>query len=245
MALTSLTLRRAYDAATIVFATAATAAAQAVVAPAFAGSYTLTDLGSITGLPAQYGGLTFIDNDTILIGGNANTDAGRFYTIDVVRGVGGHITGFTGTAALYGGPTGAIGNYNDGGVEFGPGGVLFMAQWNVNRLGQAKPGSTDEDKVTNLGPLGVSGSSISGLRFLPTGFPGAGLLKVVAYSSGNWYTLPYTADGTGTYNFSNATLEVTIPGAPEGIAVVPSGSALFPNPSLLISEYGAGKIAAY
>ncbi len=241
MAANNLALRRAWVAAALVTGLAATAAAQAVVTPTFAGSYSLTDLGGVPGVPTSYGGLDFVDADTIIIGGAANTDAGRLYTIDVVRGPGGHITGFTGSAVVYG----SVGNYNDGGVQFGPGGVLFTAQWNVNRLGQTKPGSTDEDTVTNLGPLGVGGSSISGLRFLPAGFPGAGLLKVVSYSGGNWYTLPYAPDGTGTYTFSNATLEVTIPGGPEGIAVVPTGSVLFTNPSLLVSEYGAGKIAAY
>lgn len=211
-----------------------------VLTPTFAGTYTLTDLGPVTGLPTQYGGLDFVDADTIIIGGGANSSSGRLYTVDVVRGPGGHITGIAGTPVVYG----SVGAYNDGGVVFGPGGVLFTAQWPVNKLGQTKPGSTAEDKVTDLGPLGVA-SSISGLRFLPAGFPGAGLLKVVTYSAGHWYTLPYTPDGTGTYTFSTATLEVTIPGAPEGIAVVPTGSALFPNPSLLVSEYGAGKIAAY
>ena len=36
-----------------------------------------------------------------------------------------------------------------------------------------------------------------------------------------------------------------IEGGPEGIAYVPLGSDLFPNESVLISEYGAGKVAAY
>jgi hypothetical protein len=51
------------------------------VAPAFSGSYTAFDLGSIAGLPTSYGGLIVKDSDpnTLLIGGQANGPAGRIY----------------------------------------------------------------------------------------------------------------------------------------------------------------------
>lgn len=53
---------------------AVTCSPAVTIAPDYAGAYTVFDLGSITGLPARYGGLTFKagDPDTILIGGNAN-----------------------------------------------------------------------------------------------------------------------------------------------------------------------------
>ena len=79
-----------------------------VIDPLYAGSYSASSLGSVPGLPSNYGGLTFLDSNTILIGGQANTSAGRLYTIDVTRGAGNHITGFSGTATLYGGAVQAL-----------------------------------------------------------------------------------------------------------------------------------------
>ena len=52
------------------------------VAPEFSGVYTIQSLGAVPGLPLTYGGLTFIDNDTLLIGGTANLAEGRLYTIE-------------------------------------------------------------------------------------------------------------------------------------------------------------------
>ncbi len=210
------------------------------VAPDFVGSYTLTNLGAVTGLPTPYGGMTFVDSDTILIGGDANRANGRLYTIDVARDVQGHITGFVGTAAQYG----QVGTYNDGGVVFGPGGVLFAAQWPVMRLGQTKPGSTVEDKVTSLSALGM-GDGPGGVAFVPAGMPGAGQLKMVSYYESFWYTVAYAPDGLGTYTLSSPVANVTLSGGPEGIAYVPLGSVLFPNPSVLVSEYLAGSIGVY
>ena len=50
------------------------------VTPAFSGSYTAFDLGSIAGLPTSYGGLIVKDADpnTLLIGGHANDPRGGF-----------------------------------------------------------------------------------------------------------------------------------------------------------------------
>jgi hypothetical protein len=42
----------------------------------FAGSYTCTTLGSPTGVAAQLGGITFLDSNTLLIGGSANNSGG-------------------------------------------------------------------------------------------------------------------------------------------------------------------------
>jgi hypothetical protein len=211
-----------------------------VLAPTYSGSYSLVSLGSVPGLPPLYGGLTFLDNNTLLIGGNANTAAGRLYTIDVVRDGSNQITGFSGTATVFG----SVGDFNDGGVVFGPGGVLFTAQWPVNMLGQTLPGSTDEDRVDDLDPLGVVPSP-GGLMFVPDSHPGAGELKLVSWAGGQWYTLDLAPDGSGTFDILSATLETTIAGGPEGIAYVPLGSALFPNPSVLVSEYSAGNVAVY
>ena len=41
---------------------------------------------------------------------------------------------------------GQVGDYNDGGVAFGPGGMLFHVPVAARKLGQTKPGSTDEGR---------------------------------------------------------------------------------------------------
>ena len=216
------------------------AAAVPVVAPEFAGVYSIQSLGAVPGLPPTYGGLTFIDNDTLLIGGTANLAEGRLYTIDVTRDDDGHVTGFSGTATAFG----DVGEWNDGGVVFGPGGVLFTTRWPTNELGQTRPGDTDETRIDDLTPFGVS-SSPGGLTFVPAGLPGAGELKIVSWDTGDWYTLALAADGNGTFDVLSATFARVLPGGPEGIAYVPPGSELFTNPSVLISEWSDGNVVVY
>jgi hypothetical protein len=215
----------------------------------FAADYTATSFGSVPGLPTRYGGLAFLDNNTLLIGGNANAAAGRLYTIDVARGSGGHITGFSGTAQVFG----SVGEYNDGGVVFGPSGVLFTSRWPVNQLGQTKPGSTDEDKIVNLAPLGVANSHAA-LNFVPAGFAGAGGMKIVSWSGGQFYTATLAADGTGTFDITSAVQEdlnpdlagiQNVPGGPEGFVYIDGANAGFGEDSMLISEYSAGTVGVY
>lgn len=215
----------------------------------FVAGYSVNSLGSVPGLPPLYGGLTFLDNDTVLIGGNANTGNGRLYMIDVTRGAGGHITGFSGLAAVYG----SVGEYNDGGVTFGPGGVLFTSRWPVNELGQTKPGSTDEDKIIDLAALGIAGSHAA-LGFVPTGFGGAGQLKMVSWSGGEFYTVVLAPDGAGTYDITSVVQEDLDPvaagiqnvlGGPEGFVYIGGANAGFGVDSMLISEYSAGTVGVY
>lgn len=221
--------------------------------PFFDTFYDATSIGSAPGLPTRYGGLTFLDSNTILIGGAANGASGRLYTVDVTRGAGNHITGFSGTASVYKGSGAGIGDFNDGGIVFGPGGVLFSARWPINQLGQTKPGSTDEDKIIELGPLGIAPSP-GGLNFVPTGFGGAGGLKLVSWSGGQWYDLVLTPDGGGTFDIASATqvdLDLgaggvqNVPGGPEGFVYIDGANAGFGADSVLISEYSAGRVGVY
>ncbi|MCU0765812.1 MAG: PEP-CTERM sorting domain-containing protein [Gammaproteobacteria bacterium] len=220
------------------------------VDPFYAGVYSAASVGSVPGLPTPYGGLAFLDSDTIVIGGSANTASGRIYQIDVVRDADSHITGFSGSASAFRG--GTIGEYNDGGVVFGPGGVLFTSRWPVNGLGQTKPGSIDEDKIIDL--TGVTASSNSAIGFVPSGFAGAGSVKLVSWSGGQWYDAALAPDGSGTYVLLGVTqVDVdpvapgtqNVPGGPEGFVFISDSNALFDVDSMLIAEYSAGSIGAY
>jgi len=221
--------------------------------PAFAADYSVFNLGSVPGLPSNYGGLTFLNDNTLLIGGAANQAGGRLYTIDVVRDGTGAISGFSGSAQLYGGPGSTIGAYNDGGVVFGPNGVLFTARWPVNGLGQTLPGSLSENKIIELGPLGVA-SSLSALNFVPATFGGAGLIKLVSYSGGQWYSASLTPDGAGTFDLTGlAQVDLDpvapgiqdLPGGPEGFVYIAAGNPGFGLNGMLVADYAAGSVSAY
>lgn len=214
----------------------------------FAGAYSCFDLGSVSGLPTNYGGLTFKLNDpnTIIIGGAANTANGALYSIPVIRDQNQHITGFSGQVTFF-----AAGAYNDGGIVYGPGDVLFLARWPTNELGETKPGSSATDLIVSLSPFNNCGSD-SALNFVPNGFPGAGKLKLVTYGDGCWYTASIQPDGNGTYSVTQLIRgggqsgPLSIVGGPEGFIYVPPGSPNFADyNSMLVSEYGAGNIAAY
>lgn len=220
---------------------AASSAAAQTIQPPYNSVYTFSDLGAITGLPSPAGGLTFqLGNpNVILIGGAANNASGAIYSVPVTRDAQNHVTAL-GSATLFG-----QGAFNDGGVVFGPGNVLFLARWPVNEIGENKSPWTTTDKIVSLGPLGVVPSP-GALNFVPAGFPGAGQMKIVSWSGGQWYTGTFSPDGSGTFDITAATLNTTITGGPEGFIYVPPGSPLFTSfQSLLVSEYSAGSIAAY
>lgn len=238
--------------ATAALALAPTAGAQ-VMAPEFAADYSITDLGIVAGLPGSNGGLTFLDENTLLIGGAANTASGSLYTIGVQRDANQHITGFIGTAERFGGANGTVGEFNDGGVVIGPGGVIFTARYPSNALGQTKPGSIDEDKIIDLAALGMAPSS-SSVNFVPTGFGGAGLIKLASWSGGQFYSASVIPDGSGTFDlvgFARVDLDPNLagiqnlPGGPEGFVYIAAGSPGFTSPTMLVSEYSDGNVAAF
>jgi hypothetical protein len=217
------------------------AASAQVLEPPFR-AYSVRDLGTPPGVPSRLGGLTFFsgDSDVILIGGEANVTTGALYAVRVRRGASGRITGFAGTAVRY-----ADAAFNDGGVAYGPGNVLFLARWPSNELGQTEPGSSATDKVISMAPFGVA-SSLVAVGFVPDGYPGAGSFKMSSYGGGQWYDARVASDGSGTYNVQNVR-EITasqLPGS-DGFAYVPLGSPRFGSPSMLVSEYTSNAIGAY
>ena len=209
----------------------------------FTSSYSVSVLNAPAGVPTRFGGLTLKagTTDKLLLGGAANAADGALYQVTVARDAQGHISGFLGTATRY-----ADAAYNDGGVAYGPGNVLFLARWPVNELGQTKPGSTATDKVIPVEPLGIE-SSLVALGFVPPGSPGAGRLKLVSYGGGAWYDASVKPDGSGTYDLTGVR-EINgsrLSGGAVGFVYVTAGSARFNRPSLLVSEYSAGEVAAY
>ncbi len=211
------------------------------IAPAFATDYSFVDLGAAPGVPVNYGGLTLKSGDpnTLLLGGSANGGNGAVYAIGVLRDSNNHITAFSGTATLFSTAPGI-----DGGLAYGPGGVLFFTGYPSNQLGEIKPGSTVPDKTIDLNALGVV-SSVGTVQFVPAGFPDAGGLRIASYNGGGLYSGTLSSDGAGTFNLSGITLRVTTGFGPEGILFVPSGAPAFIGPSMLISEYSANRISAY
>jgi len=226
--------------ATILCAHAAASRAQTIASP-FSAHYAITGLGSVPGVPGSYGGVTFLatDPNTLLIGGNANNSSGGVYAIAVVRNGSGHITGFSGTASLL-----ATANDIDGGLAYGPSQVLFFTEYSDNVIGEIKSGSAVTNKSVLLTPLSVT-PSVGALEFVPSGFPGAGEFKIDVYSSGNWYTLAFASDGSGTFDITSATLETTLAGSPQGFVYAPMGAPDFALPSILVNAYSNDEIDAY
>lgn len=226
--------------ATIALAVGTSAFGQ-VIDPFYAGSYTYTDLGAVPGLPPRAGGLTLLagTNNTLLIGGDANTANGAIYAVSVSRDSSGHINAFTGTATFH-----IDAPYNDGGIVFGPGGVLFASRWPVNELAQYRPGSTTPDRIIDLAALGVAGSNAA-IQFVPSTYSGAGRMKLGSWSDGQFYDAAYVADGAGTFTITSVIQTATLTGGPEGFAYVPAGSPLFGGPAMIVSEFSDGNVAVY
>ncbi len=234
-------MRRLKLALGIVLSLAAVHAQAQTLDAAFAGSYTLTALGAPVGVPTNFGGLTLLagSSNTLLLGGSSNAGSGLFYTVGITRDTANHITGFTGTATAQG-----YGANNDGGIAYGPGGVLFYTRYPTNQISQVLPGTNVDAKTTDLGALGIS-FSVGSLNFVPVGSPGAGSFKVLSYNTGSFYNVGLTPDGSGTYTLSNAVQTAALSAGPEGFAYVPGSSPLFTTPSMLVSNYLAGTVTVY
>lgn len=207
--------------------------------PDFVADYSIIDLGSPSGIPSFLGGITFLDNNTLLVGGAANGPSGAIYSIGVTRDpIDNYISGFSGPATFY-----AEAPFIDGGLAFGPDGVLFYTGFPNNTIGQIKPGSTVPDKIISLD--GNVGSSVGTLQFVPAGFAGAGQLKVASFNASTWHSVDISPDGNGTFDLTAFSSAIPLSGGPEGIAYVKSGNPGFTVDSILLSEWGAGLVGVY
>lgn len=115
----------------------------------------------------------------------------------------------------------------DGGLVFGPGGVLFYATYSNNTVGQVVPGGTGPARIIDLSPLGVA-SSTGSLLFVPQGFAGEGQLKILSYNASQWYSTTVSPDGNGTYDLAPVAPGIFLGGGPEGATIDPlTGDFLF------------------
>jgi len=228
---------------TLLLACLSQAANAQTVDPFYAANYTITNLGSISGIPSKYGGMTFKDANTLWVSGNGASATGRFYSVPVTRGAGNHIVSL-GSGTMLG-----FGSNGDGGAAFGPGGVFFFTKWPLNEIGEVLPPYTGEYKALDLNALGV-GTSVGALNFVPPGYNGAGQFKVDSIGTNGFYTVTLTPDGSGGYNLGTATLATTLStciascGA-EAFVYVPLGSPQFSSQSMLVAEYGTGTVGSY
>lgn len=217
--------------------TAQAACAGVTIDAAFAADYACNDLGSAPGVPANYGGVTFLNNNTLLLGGAANGASGAIYSMGVTRDVDGHIVGL-GEATLF-----ATAPNIDGGLAFGPDGVLFATGYSNNTLLQFAPGASSPGKIISLSSLGVA-SSVGALQFVPTGFDGAGGMKLASYNAGIFYDVSLTPDGGGFFDVS-VNSSVFIGGGPEGLVYVSGNNTGFGADSLMVSEYSTGQVGIW
>ncbi len=211
------------------------------VEPPFDSVYTLVDLGNPVGVPSPLGGLTLKANDanTLLIGGAANSPLGVIHAVPLER-TEGRVTGFAGASTYF-----ADAPHNDGGLAYGPGGVLFFTRYSLHQLGQILPGETTMHRTDSLAINGFTGS-VGALQFVPAAYQSTGgVMALASYNSALWARADLSPAGDGSYDIASLTVGPNIGGGPEGIIYVTPGSPLFPNPSIIVCDYAGGKVVAY
>lgn len=227
---------------------AAGPASAAVVTGPFAGSYSINALPTPAGLAAVPLSATFKagDANTVLIGVPGPVPSpGTIYSLPVVRGSDGHVSGF-GTPTFFASAPGASPTSNDldGGLAYAPNGTLFYTYTGATSgVGEILPGATSPAKVVDLAASGIHGFGL-GLAFVPGGFGGQGQMKVVTTSS--WYDVRLTDRGDGTYDVATATqTSYTVAAGPEAIVYVAAGNAGFATNSVIVGDESNNRLQAY
>lgn len=221
-----------------------TPAPDITILPPFNVAYVACDLGSIPGDPGgNYGGMTLhpADANTMLVGLSSESPSGGIYAIAVERHPDGHIVRFSGTARWL-----ASAPYVDANlvVGFDAADLVLYTGWPTFLYSQYRLGETAPFSELDLRTVGLSGSSPGGLAFVPRGFSGAGGLRAVGWPDGEWYHLEYTFTGR-SYDVTGVTATTTLPNGPGGIAYVPRGSPLIPDPSVMLAEWPATRVVLY
>ena len=221
--------------------------------PAFVGSYNVRDLGAAGDVPGGYGALLFKagDSNTLLVAGNSDDVMAQIYQITVTRDAQKHITGFAPTAAYFADAPGIppehpldVAGGIDGGLDYGPNGVLFYTSYHDGAISQIKPGATSPNKQTRMSALGIDGAG-GALLFVPAGFPGAGRLKLTGATSFQWFDTVVTADGTGTFIIAAPSKAVEIVNYGQGLIYVKAGNPAFAKDSVVITSQGDDRVVTY
>jgi hypothetical protein len=221
---------------TILALAAGIAPAQNVLPP-FSSAWSAVDLGQVPGR-SNYGGIAFPPGqpDVLLYG---EYSSGRIVAVPLLRDAQGRIRGF-GTPrdhAQVGGP--------DGGLAFGPGGVLFATEFGAHALHQLRPGSAVVDRTIALDALGIP-SSVGACAFPPAGHPAAGRLKLLSYSNSSWSDARLSPDGAGTFSLATVAAPIQLSGGPEGALYPPTGLPMFADhATVLVAEWSSGEIVRY
>jgi hypothetical protein len=205
----------------------------------FAGSYSVTDLVSPSGVPIGIGGMAINPSDpnTLFLVGGADTIGAEIYTIELARNAGGQITGFVGTATPY-----TIAPYADTGLVFAPNGTLLYNEYPFSSMGEILHGGSSPATVVSL-PGGGEGG---GLGFIPNGFAHAGQLLALGYGTGQAYNDILTPIGGGLYSVSGSLANDVSLNAPAGFGYVSAGSPVFSGPTMLVTDYkGTPGVFAY
>ncbi|MEM9271682.1 MAG: PEP-CTERM sorting domain-containing protein, partial [Cyanobacteria bacterium P01_F01_bin.143] len=230
------------------------------IAEEFSDFYSTQSLGRVpldTGdfIPAGYGGIAFLDDDTLLIGGSPYTSDAAIYSVDVTRDPDTNsITGFAAPATFLANAPGSadpdtvIGGLD--GLIVAPNGTLLYTSYEDNTIGQILPGNTepDPDAFIDLTALGVEPST-GALRIVPEGFPGEGRLKLTSFDADIFYDALLTPNEDGTYSVSVEEESVTFDSAgSRGIDAFVYLDESYPgvtSDSVLISQYFAQDISVF
>lgn len=220
------------------------AGADVTVAPQYAGSYTVYDLGVPPGVPNPLGGavVSMADPNVLLIAGASEDPNGVIYAIGVTRGACGHIVGWNGTATAV-----ATTPYVDANLVYADAsGLLLYTEWPVFHLSQISPGGNVAARRTDLTTIGMASAGDDGpggLGIVPEGLAAAGELRTVTWPLGVWHHVaatPATAPDVGLLDVTAVTPTVTLPNNPGGFAYVPAGSSGFPTQAIIVAEWVQG-----
>ena len=206
----------------------------------YSSSYTACALGSF-GLEGPTGAISFREGYyyDFLVAKDAETPGAVIYWLSADRDDSDHIIGF------HGGEPGPAAPFASVGMAYGPENVLFYSRRPNNELGEVKAWSQQTDRVIALSPRGVS-QAVSGINFVPGGFPHAGELKLVTYENSDWYEAILSPEADGTYSIATITQKTTISPHPGSFVYVPPASPeFFDYQALLIAEDNNATISAY
>lgn len=181
--------------------------------------------GADLGLHGHLGGLVFSPGgDTLYVVANADLPTSAVYALPVTR-VGGAVTSLGPATIVFSGSVPGAGL--DAGIEFGPGGTLFYAYFQVRYLAQRPGGVTGAETTRDLSSPEVRGS-VSGLTFAPARIdPGTGFgrLQISTGFGRDILEVPLTDGGGGVFVPGTATRFVQLPLAGiAGFQYVPAGT---------------------